>query len=827
MNDKIIALEAVLEETNDIQKRIDTLNDLAWVLYRDDTDRSIQLSEQAIQLSHNKEHFNPPYYTGTITGAANQAIASLYRSKPKETLNQALETIELANKHNIKTLLPRLLYAASVAYGRLGDLANSLKYILQQQTISQELHDKEGLARGSLLLGMLYAEQSDYERALEVLYTSIEMFRELGDGYSIILQLTNASEVYDELNDYDNALKSALDGLDVYQHYSLTQPRIKVIALNKVGIAYTKLKQYQKAQHYLNKSVALAEKLGQADIHTQGLLSLANLLNKLEHPEKAILYAKRSIEISNEHNLSLIHANGYRVLSDAYRLLHDYKKALAHYTQFHTLEESVFNDKNREKIHSLQVLHNEQIARQETEHYVALYETEQSHRHLAESMSHVGKILSSTLELNTVLNHILIQLKTIISFDRGNLLLLHDSTLDCVTTYGYPDNHTPLLCTKPFDIHNEKDIFVQIWKSKRPLTLTNLHDNPNWAKELNLPTAEVWMGVPLIHHNKLIGIVSLTRTTDKPFTKDEITAGITFAAQAAASLENAQLYAQISSMNEHLENEVHIRTKNLHIANDELQQLNRAKTDFIAITAHELQTPITLLMGYGELLQIDSSIAESTRQSHLVERILNGANRMHEVINRMLLMVKIDSNELAISPEPFIIQTLFNKLIRALTPTLEERNLIVELANNLIMLPPIEGDIDMLETVFNNLLINAIKYTPDRGKIRIDCHLWTSPPAPDYPKKGIEITIYDSGIGIAPNNLNLIFSKMYPTNTANSHSSGKTKFKGGGPGLGLSIARGIIEAHNGRIWAESDGYDEEKLHGSSFHIVLPLTQPET
>ncbi|MDP1778780.1 MAG: ATP-binding protein, partial [Anaerolineales bacterium] len=90
----------------------------------------------------------------------------------------------------------------------------------------------------------------------------------------------------------------------------------------------------------------------------------------------------------------------------------------------------------------------------------------------------------------------------------------------------------------------------------------------------------------------------------------------------------------------------------------------------------------------------------------------------------------------------------------------------------------------------------------------------------------VEIVIADTGIGISPEHQATIFEKFGQLGKTDLHSSGKTKFKGGGPGLGLPITRGIIEAHGGAIWVESDGYDEVKLNGSIFHILLPTrTEP--
>jgi signal transduction histidine kinase len=120
----------------------------------------------------------------------------------------------------------------------------------------------------------------------------------------------------------------------------------------------------------------------------------------------------------------------------------------------------------------------------------------------------------------------------------------------------------------------------------------------------------------------------------------------------------------------------------------------------------------------------------------------------------------------------------------------------------------------------SHLIQNAIKYTPDEGQIRITGRLLGEGMLPQ--DQTIEIIVADTGIGIAPHDLERVFEKFYRAGDVMLHSTGKTKFRGAGPGLGLTIARGIVEAHGGRIWAESPGYDEETCPGSQFHVVLPV-----
>ena len=128
-------------------------------------------------------------------------------------------------------------------------------------------------------------------------------------------------------------------------------------------------------------------------------------------------------------------------------------------------------------------------------------------------------------------------------------------------------------------------------------------------------------------------------------------------------------------------------------------------------------------------------------------------------------------------------------------------------------LPVIEGDGQRLHQAMWNVVSNAIKYTPDGGSIRILGH---------QIEDMVHVSVQDTGVGIPPEETEHIFDRFYVLGDTQLHHTSKTALKGGGLGLGLTVTRGIIEAHGGRIWAESEGHDEEKLPGSTFHILLPL-----
>jgi signal transduction histidine kinase len=191
----------------------------------------------------------------------------------------------------------------------------------------------------------------------------------------------------------------------------------------------------------------------------------------------------------------------------------------------------------------------------------------------------------------------------------------------------------------------------------------------------------------------------------------------------------------------------------------------------------------------------------------------------------MLDMVKIENQALELYPEPVSLGDLVHNVAHAFEDAMAERQqtLIIE---SMQALPDIKADGQALKKVFHHLIMNAIKYTPDGGTITISgrncpegCYTLDVP--------CVEIVVQDTGIGIDPAYHTLIFEKFYQTGEVSLHSSGRTRFKAGGPGLGLAIAQGIIEAHGGRIWVESPGCSEETCPGSRFYVVLPIGEGGT
>ena len=248
-----------------------------------------------------------------------------------------------------------------------------------------------------------------------------------------------------------------------------------------------------------------------------------------------------------------------------------------------------------------------------------------------------------------------------------------------------------------------------------------------------------------------------------------------------------------------------------------LRQLDRNKLEFIMIAAHELRTPLTVLNGYVNVLRSFPETQASPNLAEVTDGILKGTNRMHKVVNMMLDLTRIGSESLQVASVPVPLQRIIEDLVRDLEQAAAERqiHLVVTHAD---ATPEIKGDPPLNQKAVYQLIVNAIKYTPDGGKI----HITTRPAFMDDNSPGVEIAVRDRGIGLDAEHHQLIFEKFYQVGAVALHSSGKTTFKGGGPGLGLALVRGVAHAHGGKVWVESAGHDEVNLTGSTFYLLLPL-----
>ena len=251
-----------------------------------------------------------------------------------------------------------------------------------------------------------------------------------------------------------------------------------------------------------------------------------------------------------------------------------------------------------------------------------------------------------------------------------------------------------------------------------------------------------------------------------------------------------------------------------------LEKLDRTKSDFISIAAHELKTPLTLIQGYADILSLELARESNERRRSALIGLASGIQRLGAIIQDMIAVSMIDNEVLTLHYQPMTLLHIARMAVSDLEMSISDRRLTLTIGEFPSELGTFYADPQRLYLALNHIVGNSIKYTPDGGAITINARVLKT-----SPEKGmdfVQVSIADTGIGIALEDQERIFDKFSGVTEPLRHSSGRTKFKGGGPGLGLAVAKGIIDAHGGKVWAESPGYDERQCPGSTFYFVLPV-----
>jgi len=454
-----------------------------------------------------------------------------------------------------------------------------------------------------------------------------------------------------------------------------------------------------------------------------------------------------------------------------------------------------------------------------------LYDSEQTRRQAAEALARAARQLSSLEKIEKVPEQILEQSRQILHFDRGVLYLEDVNGIPNVTAhYGMPKS-VPVDELR-FVVHKDStdnDMYDSVARMQEAIQIGDVSKLKGWKQPEWYPKDLSWMGVPLFFQEKVIGMLVLTRKTAWAFSKDDALSVNTFAVQAAIAIENARLYDELNRFNKTLERMVEHRVADVTQAHNTLAKLDKNKSTFIQVAAHELRTPLTVIKGYLGMLRGHQAIKDNEPLAMAVDGVMQGTNRLHQIVNSMLDVARLENQVLTPHAEPLSIAPMLRLLQKEFQDDLEARHITFRLDEDLSNLPTMKVDPELLQKAINNVVVNAIKFTPDGGTVSIHAE----PVQDERMGACLDIQVKDTGIGIDPENLDIIFEKLYQLGKVELHSSGRTTFKGGGPGLGLAIAAGIVKAHGGKVWAESPGYDEEKLPGSTFFIRLPIPKEKT
>ncbi len=434
-----------------------------------------------------------------------------------------------------------------------------------------------------------------------------------------------------------------------------------------------------------------------------------------------------------------------------------------------------------------------------------------------ELISEINKIIASALDIRDVYKAIAVELGKRINFDRMSIALLQPgnnaiTTYAAVTSYGFTE--LPEGGSYPL----EGSILEAVIKSAVPFIIDDTSQQ-KIATDRKLFKEGIMSRVayPLIYKGQIIGTINLGSRRVNDFGKEQVNLLQQIAPQLTIAIENSKLFCKIKEWNVELERMVEERTRDLNAANiamakknlelekanEELRSLDKMKDNIIRDVSHELKTPVAhiemAMNVWVEELKKDKYNQEKEEKYRRI--IISNIQRLRKDIKGILHLSALESGQLQYKKEPVHLEELVNQAVMELMLSAEHKGL--KLLTNLSgHLPELEGDREEIMRVIYNLLDNAIKYT-EKGQIIISA---------ETKGKDLEVSIEDTGVGIGvpKDQFYKLFERFY-----------QEKTRSDGIGVGLAICKTIVDAHGGRIWAESDG----KGKGTTFRFTIPYPSP--
>ena len=352
--------------------------------------------------------------------------------------------------------------------------------------------------------------------------------------------------------------------------------------------------------------------------------------------------------------------------------------------------------------------------------------------------------------------------------------------------------------------------------------------------------------VPLWAHSVLTGVMHLAHPSGHQYAPEELRFLASVGTQLGNVIEQTRLFAELSWKSAELLRSHHLLERSSHSlglseiklkqnlalveqANLELSRLDRMKNQFLGMVSHEFNTPLTSIISGAEILLQEGCGEQNDR---VLQMVRDGGSRLKELVADLLKLIKLEARDGQLATSALHLELSLESLRDQLQPQLAERGQSLRLTG-LDALPFFDGDWKYLERVFGELLLNAMRFTPEGGEIEVtgrvvDCDSLRERRATlERFNSGflgrcgdrcfLEVAVRDNGIGIPAEEQQGIFEIFYEVGEIRHHSSGRSIHQGKGAGLGLAIVKGMVEAHGGMVWVESG-------QGSSFFLVLPLEQ---
>jgi PAS domain S-box-containing protein len=471
-------------------------------------------------------------------------------------------------------------------------------------------------------------------------------------------------------------------------------------------------------------------------------------------------------------------------------------------------------------------------------------ELRRHHQHL-ELLNETALLLAEGRNLSPILATILDQVVTSLDVAGGGIFLLRHgrSELELAFQRGIPAAVAAELGT----LRPGTGLVGRVATSGRPQLSVDLRNDQRRICSGVLDDGwRTFLAVPLPADESCLGVLFVFARGTRVMNRNDLRLLQSIGRQVGPLVKKAELFDELqwqhrlnqASLRELERSRTALRAnlRELEHHHRTLQGLEQMKSAFLALASHELRTPLTVIWSGAELLQTTAEQLDETGQCAL-DAILHGTRRLRDLVDDLLEAARLEANSIYLAYEDFDPRPLCEGLLADFQSICAQRQLTCYLGAFPVPLT-LRGDAHHLRRALRRLLENAVKFTPAGGWIRLEAALrsavevdamaarlrrfapafYTAPRAAGY----LEIRVCDSGLGLAPGEDEQIFSRFYTGSDIASHSSSRERFGGKGVGLGLTLARGLVTAHDGMLWAESAGRDR----GSDFCMLLPLPAAE-
>ncbi|MFI5185329.1 MAG: tetratricopeptide repeat protein [Chitinophagales bacterium] len=817
--------------TDEIISKIDSLNKKAWEVHITQPKLGLELSSEAKKLS---EEFSYP--KGLAYALRNMGVSHRYLSNLETALSLSFEALDMFTEMGEKSGEAQAYVSIGAIYYYMGDLERGLDYFLKGVRYNEEIGKKQPLAYAFNGAGYIYGVLGDYKKGLEFLQRALAISKELEGSYDLQSSILDSMAVaYANDGQIDKAYEAYLECLQISEASS--QKVNMGYALFGIGDLMERQSRFEEAKEYFLKSLAIRKEIGYKVGEATSLLHLGKLFLKQGDSVQAKEYLLESLKVAEDIKAKAVIYEAHEALAELYERKEDIQSFVKHYKLFHKYKSEVFKDEQESKQKYLNIQHEMEKLKQETEinrlTNVVMKEKnaelekkteelEQSYNNIS-VLSKIGRDITSTLDLDTILNTV---------YENVNELM--DATVFGIGIYRPDEEAIEYRLAieqgkrfKPYQrkmndksqlavwcIENNKEIFIndiQIEFSRYLKDIDYTVPASVVLEDGSMPkNPNSLIYLPLQVKDKIIGLISVQSYEKNAYSQYHLDILKTLASYTSAALYNARSYESL----QHALNELKLTQEQL-IQSEKMASLG----ELTAGIAHEIQNPLNFVNNFSELnkeligemrTEIDSENYDDAKKlAKDIEdnegKINHHGKRADAIVKGMLQHSRTSSGQKELTD----INALCDEYLRLAYHG--------HRANDKSFNAKFETDFDKgvgminiipqdIGRVILNLINNAFYAVTERRKQNLKGY---EPTVTIITKKfadKVELRVIDNGNGIPQKVIDKIFQPFFTT-----------KPTGQGTGLGLSLSYDIVKAHGGEIKVET-----KEGEGSEFIISLPV-----